>query len=187
MSRRLASSSRGGPLTALLIAVVLLLVGCSAQPMGDLSLTDAGRLALRSVGSGSVVWIRARSEDHYPQPQADGEAFFVAIVDSNDVMRFTSLRKDGTVLPGRGLPYGRPSTRSTNHELRTASRLDFTSVIKAAKRVSPRLDEVRLLVTSLESGETDVTWYVRKSRPYSGSIDFGIDPDTGAVKQLPPS
>jgi hypothetical protein len=150
-------------------------------------MTEAGRLALRSVGSGSVVWIRARSADHYPQTRADGEAFFVAVVDSNDVMRFTSLAKDGTVLSGRGLPYGRPSTRRTNHQLRTASRLDFASVITAARRVSPHLDELRLLFTYLENGETDVTWYVRKSHPYSGSLDFGIDPDTGGTKQLPPS
>jgi hypothetical protein len=187
MSRRVASSSRGRRATALLIAFVLLLVGCSPQHHSDLSLTDAGRLALRLVGSGSVVWILARSADHYPQPQAGGEAFFVAVVDSNDVMRFTSLTKDGTVLPGRGLPYGRPSTRRTNHELRTASRLDFASVIKAANQISPRLDEVRLLVTYLESGETDVTWYVRKSHPYGGPLDFGIDPANGGVKPLPPS
>lgn len=186
MSRRIAWRSPARRPTALLIAVVLLLVGCAPQPTRDLSLTDAGRLALRLVGSGRVVWILARSDQH-PAPRAGSEAFFVAVVDSNDVMRFTSLAEDGTVLPAHGLPYGRPSTRRTNHELRTASRLDFAAVIEAARQISPHLDEVRLLVTYLESGETDVTWYVRKSQPYSPPLDFGIDPDAGGMKPLPPS
>ena len=186
MPWRSASSSPGRRPAALLIALVLLLVGCAPQPTRELSMTDAGRLALRLVGSGRVVWIEARSDDD-PQARADEEAFFVAVVESDDVMRFTSLTEDGTVLPDPGLPSGRPSTRRTNHELRTASRLDFAAVIRSAQQVSPHLDEVRLLFTDLESGETDLTWYVRRSDHSARPIDFGIDPETGGVKPLPPS
>ena len=149
-------------------------------------MTDAGREALRLVGSGRVVWISARS-DHDARARADEEAYFVAVVDADDVMRFTSLTEDGTVLPDPGLPYGRPSTQRTNHELRTASRLDFAAVIRSASRVDPHIDEVRLLFTDLESGETDLTWYVRRSDHSARPIDFGIDPDTGGTKPLPPS